>query len=437
MDLITAVSYAIAEQDVRLTPKQALFRHYCRYGDSKTLRHLALTLGDELFTSTAVDVYFHTVYMYGTLDMIRTLHELIPGRHHLEAPISNPNDDVVKLYGPRYPEAYIRSLDISRMFRLFPDYETYTKRHERTGYLEVEVFLIYHLSSQTYLKPAITLEQRDILVSQGWKLIPYIVYDAVRGKIKLSRLLKLAIVMSRDYETTRELGIKEQLFYILDVVGLRLMVDIYGKDAVISLIRKFPVVEVIDYIVGDHSLLLSPSEFDVVDPFADKLVNTPYANLIALVTTKPELYLSNLSLYRGKTFVSTELADRLWDNLRFYVKRRPETVVETFENSSYAMLHCYAFQVLWMEGISVDESKLKYDLLDLGYLKVNDEQLINVFLRNKTKRHIIRNLYYEWKRISPYIIDYILRTKGITREEIIEDHEEQERKALEEGNSED
>jgi hypothetical protein len=90
-----------------------------------------------------------------------------------------------------------------------------------------------------------------------------------------------------------------------------------------------------------------------------------------------------------------------------------------------------------MEGISVDESKLKYDLLDLGYLKVNDEQLINVFLRNKTKRHIIRNLYYEWKRISPYIIDYILRTKGITREEIIEDHEEQERKALEEGNSED
>jgi hypothetical protein len=41
-------------------------------------RYLVLTLGDDLFTSTAVDVYFDAVYTYGTLDMIRTLHELIP-----------------------------------------------------------------------------------------------------------------------------------------------------------------------------------------------------------------------------------------------------------------------------------------------------------------------------------------------------------------------
>jgi hypothetical protein len=174
---------------------------------------------------------------------------------------------------------------------------------------------------------------------------------------------------------------------------------------------------------------------DVIDLFADKLVNRPYANLIALVTTKPELYLSNLRPYGGKTIVSTELADRLWDNLRFYVKRRPETVVEIFENSSSAMLHCYAFQVLWMEGISVDESKLEYDLLDLGLLKVNDEHIINIFLRNKDNEELMKELYYLWNRINPYIIEYILRTKDITREQIIQYHEEQKRKEFEERDS--
>jgi hypothetical protein len=434
MDLITAVSYAIAEQDIRLTPKQALFRHYCRYGDSKTLRHLALTLGDDLFTSTAVDMYFDTVYTHGTLDIIRTLHELIPGRHHLEAPISNPNDNVVELYGPRCLEGCIKSLNISRLFRLFPNYKTYTEQDERTGYLEVEIDLICDLRYQRYFKPAITQQQVDTLVKQGWKLIPYIVHDAVKGKIKLSRLLELAVVMyvmkgGCIYEIVRKwaqrLSLEEKLFYVIGIVDFELIVNIYGKDAVINLIRNFPVVKIVNRIVRYYSLIISRCMLDVIDFFADKLVGSPYANLLALVTTKPELYLSSLRPCEYYFSVSLDLADRLWDNLRFYVKRRPETVVEIFERTQSTIVRSYAFQLLWLEGIKVDDSKLNYYTLDLKSLKVKDEYIINVFLRDRNEEELMQDLYFAWKRINPYIIDYILRTKGITREQIIQYHEEQ------------
>jgi hypothetical protein len=212
----------------------------------------------------------------------------------------------------------------------------------------------------------------------------------------------------------------EKLFYAFDTIGLDLIVDIYGKDAVIDLIKKFPVVKVVEHIIDRYSLSISRYTFDVIDFFADKLVSSPYANLMALVTTKPELYLSNLRPFEDDIKISLDLADRLWDNLRFYVKRRPETIVEIFEETHSTIVRSYTFQALWLEGIKVDDSKLNYYSLDLKFLKINDEYVINVFLRNsRCKIGIMEDLYFHWKRINPYIIDYIMRTQGITREQVI------------------
>jgi hypothetical protein len=237
-----------------------------------------------------------------------------------------------------------------------------------------------------------------------------------------------------DYKSTLEkvlkLDYKRQLFYIIDKVGLRLMLGIYGKDAVISLIKKFPIVEVVDYIFRDL-YLLSQEKFDVIDSFADKLVNRPYADLLALVTTKPELYIDKLIYYRGSVLIDWKLYDRIWDNFLFYVKRRPETLVEIYERRDYNDINRYAYQVLWLEGIKVDESKFEYFNLNLRLIKVNDEHIINMFLRNRNKEEIMEDLYYNWKHVNPYIIDYIMKTKGITREEIIKHYEEQKRKESE------
>jgi hypothetical protein len=61
-----------------------------------------------------------------------------------------------------------------------------------------------------------------------------------------------------DYKSTLEevlkLDYKRQLFYIIDKIGPIVMLGIYGKDAVIGLIKTFPIVEVIDYIFGSELL---------------------------------------------------------------------------------------------------------------------------------------------------------------------------------------
>jgi hypothetical protein len=344
----------------------------------------------------------------------------------------NPNDDVVLRYGEDWIERYyLVKLNISRLFHLYPDYKAkYRELEPHTCYIMEELKTIHDIVvffSEFQFQPVITLEEKERLEEDGWKLIPSIAYDAVNHRISLHHLVELAVIYEIDEHMEDYVNIhnricrfneKEKLFFVLRRIGIDKLVKIYGKDTVIGYIRRFPpVIDVIKHIIDVGKL--NYNSFEIIDAFADHIIDQPYVSVIAMATSKPELFVNKINIHY--TNYDKDLNDRIWHNLQLYTIANPEIALNIIEKnrSSTNLMYSYALQALWLVGIELDDSSIDKDYLDLEYIRINDEKVIDMFIRGKHIKVIAKELYYAWDVINPYVIEYIMKKTGLTRSSVL------------------
>jgi hypothetical protein len=88
------------------------------------------------------------------------------------------------------------------------------------------------------------------------------------------------------------------------------------------------------------------------------------------------------------------------------------------KNTSTTLIYSYAIQALWLAGIKLDNVSIDVKYLDLRYLKINKEEVINTFVLPKRREAIIEEIYYAWGILSPYVIDYIMKKVDLTRSSV-------------------